>query len=62
MKLVAGIPRIEAWFSRRTGRLNNPQSFAEMCAFLEKAMASNTPEGRALRARREQIITEESRG
>jgi hypothetical protein len=60
MKLVADFPKIRAWHSRRTGGLDHPQSQSELYAALEKVMASGTAEGRAMRARFQQILAEQS--
>lgn len=59
MRLVQAFPKIRAWHDRRTGGINHPQSQVELFAELERIMASNTPEGRAMRARFLQIIAEE---
>jgi hypothetical protein len=58
MKLVADFPKIQAWHDRRTGRVNNPQSQSELFALLEQVMSSDTAEGRAMRARYQQIVAE----
>jgi hypothetical protein len=51
MALVAEFPQIRAWANRRTGGFDHPQSQSEGFALLERIMASNTAEGRAMRAR-----------
>lgn len=58
MKLVADFHRIQVWHDRRTGRSNNPQSQSELFALLEQVLASDTAEGRAMRARYQQIVAE----
>lgn len=58
MKLVADFPKISAWHDRKTGRIHTPQSLTELFSHLEQVMASNTPEGRAMRARLQQIVAE----
>lgn len=58
MKLVADFPKIALWHARRTGGLAHPQSQSELFAFLEQVMASDTPEGRAMRARLQQILAQ----
>ena len=59
MALVADFPDIAAWFGRRTGGLSNPQSEVELFGHLEQIMASDTPQGRAMRARLRQLLTEQ---
>src|SRR4051812_32344923 len=56
MKLMAEFPKIAAWVNRRTGGMSNPRSTAEGFALLEQVMASASPEGRAMRARFQQIM------
>lgn len=56
MKLVADFSAIRTWHSRKTGGLDHPQSQAELFVLLEKIMASDTAEGRAMRARFQQIV------
>lgn len=60
MRLVSEFPKIRAWHDQRTGGLSQPQNMSECFAFLEQMMASNTPEGRAMRARFQQIVAEQA--
>lgn len=62
MALTSEFPRIRAWYDRRTGGVHNPQSQVELFAELERIMASETPEGRAMRARFQQIVAEKAGG
>jgi hypothetical protein len=55
MALVAEFPAIRAWAHERTGGFDSSQSLGTMFALLEKVMASDTAEGRAMRARFQQI-------
>ncbi len=62
MRLVSEFPKIRAWHDHRTGGMSNPRSQSEMFADLERIMASNTAEGRAMRARFQQIVAEARNG
>lgn len=59
MKLLPHYPKIRKWHDRRTGGLNHPQSQVELFAELERIMASDTAQGRAMRARLQQIMEEQ---
>ena len=58
MKLMEDFPQIDAWVRSKTGRFNSPQTLGTMFGMLEKVMASDTAEGRAMRARFQQILAE----
>lgn len=58
MRLMSEFPKIAAWVNRRAGGIANPQSLSEGMAYVESVMASNTPDGRAMKARLQQIIAE----
>jgi hypothetical protein len=61
LALIAEFPRIRAWADRRTGGIANPQSFAETMELLERLMASDSAEGRAIRARMAELLREGDR-
>lgn len=56
MALVAEFPAIRAWHHTKTGGFDSPQSLGAMFSTLERVMASDTAEGRAMRARFQQIV------
>lgn len=58
IRLMGEFPKIAAWVNRRSGGISNPQSLSEGMAYVEKVMASNTSDGRAMKARLQQIIAE----
>lgn len=62
MALMAEFPVINAWVKTRTGGFDSPLALAEGFAMLEKIMAGETPEARAMRARVMQLVAERGNG
>lgn len=58
MALVTEFPQIRAWAHSKTGGFESSQSLDVMFGTLEQIMASDTPKGRAMRARLQQIMAE----
>lgn len=49
--LIREFKPIRTWVESKVGALDSPRGMSEGFAILEKIMVSNTPEGRAMRAR-----------
>lgn len=58
IRLMEEFPKVNAWVNRRAGGINNPQSLSEGMAYVEKIMAGNTPDSRAMKARLQQLMAE----
>ena len=61
MALMAAFPTINAWVLRKTGGIHSPQALSTAFALLEQIMQSDTAEGRAMRARFQEIQAERAR-
>lgn len=62
MRLVQDFPKIAAWHDWRCGRVGPQQSDQELFEKLETVMSSDTPLGRALVARYDQLRAEQRNG